>query len=461
MTERLLVQGGTVITLDRELGELAHGDVLVEDGVIVAVAPSVECEDCVRLDARGLAVLPGLVDSHRHLWYTALRGDAMDQVHGSLRADLWPRMALRYTPEDVLNCTRAGVVECLNAGITCVLDWCHIVNTPDHAVAAVDALRSLPIRAVFAYGISMPHKLIEAEQGPQGPVDWTAARALRESSVGVGGELLSMALALQGPEATSFENTVNDIEAAREIGVPMTMHVGIPQGPVPKLGVKRLHDAGLLGPDMNFVHCNALTDEEIGHIAAAGATVTITPMAELALGMGVPPVGRLRRGGVAAALGADAVCSASGDLFDEARTALLTDRLLAAQVLHAQGRAVAAADCFGMSTGEALAAITVDGARACWQLEAAGSLTVGKQADLILLRMRDPNLAPAGDTVATIVGCGHGGNVDTVIVAGRIVKRHGHLQGLDVDAISAGLQATRERLSSVPDEGPDAAALGA
>jgi 5-methylthioadenosine/S-adenosylhomocysteine deaminase len=448
VTERLLVEGGTVITLDRQLGELARGDVLVEDGVIVAVAPSIECEDCVRLDAHEMAVLPGLVDSHRHLWYTALRGDSMDHVHGSLRADLWPRMALRYTPEDVLNCARAGVVECLDAGITCVLDWCHIVNTPEHAVAAVDALRSLPIRAVFAYGISMRHKLIEAEQGPQQPVDWTAARALRESSVAVGGKLLSMALALQGPEATNWENTVSDVAAAREIGIPMTMHVGIPQGPAPKLGVKRLHDAGLLGPDMNFVHCNALTDEEIDHIAASGATVTITPMAELALGMGVPPVGRFRRAGVPAALGADAVCSASGDLFDEARTALLSDRLLTAQAVHAQGKAVSAGDPFGITTSEALASITVDGARACWQLDAAGSLTPGKSADLIMLRTRDPNLAPTGDSVATIVGCAHSGNVDTVIVAGRIVKRHGRLQGLELDSISAGLAATRERLSA-------------
>lgn len=448
MRGRLLIRHGVVVSPDDDLSAPQVRDVLVEDGMIAAVEPELAHDDCESIEASGMIVLPGLVDSHRHLWYAAVRADAMDCVHASLRADLWPRMALRYSPQDVFNATRAAAAECLAAGITCVFDWCHIVNTPEHAEAAIEALRSIPIRVVFGYGVSMRRKLDELK-GPQPASLWYHARQLFEFVRKDGGSLLSPALALQGPEATGWENTVADITVAREIGVPMSMHVGIPQGAPSQRGVARLHEAGLLGPDMNFVHCNALDDDEIAWIGESGATATLTPIAELALGMGIPPVARFRRVGTRFGLGADAVCSASGDLFDEARTALLSDRTLSAQAIHARGRPVGAADELGMTTTEALAAITREGARACWLDARTGSIAPGKQADVILIRTADLNLAPATDAVATLVGSAHPGNVDTVIVGGRVVKRHGRLQGIDAEAIVADLQATRARLEAV------------
>ena len=448
MGRRRLIKGGVVVALDDDLRVPEVSDILIEGDTVLAIGRDLDCAECDTLEAAGMIVMPGLVDSHRHLWYSAVRGDAMDRVHASLRRELWPRMALRFTPRDVFNATRAAAVECLTAGITCVFDWCHIINTPEHAEAALAALGSIPIRAVFGYGASMRRKLDELER-PQPPMSWKDAETLFSSDWPRGNRLLSPALALQGPEATSWDNAVADIAVARELGVPMSMHVGIPQGTPSQRGVARLHDAGLLGPDMNFVHCLALDQDEIAWIGESGATATLTPMAEIALGMGIPPVQSFRRGGTGFALGADAVCSASGDLFDEARTALLTDRLLSAQWIQAQERPVGADDDLGMTTGQALRAITREGARACWMSKAAGSIAPGKQADLILLRASDPNLAPAGDTVATVIGGAHAGNVDTVLVAGRIVKRGGRLQGIDTDRVAADLQATRRRLAAV------------
>jgi cytosine/adenosine deaminase-related metal-dependent hydrolase len=259
---------------------------------------------------------------------------------------------------------------------------------------------------------------------------------------------VSIALALQGPEATSWENTVSDIRAARDMGVPVTMHVGIPQGPPPMHGVARLQHAGLLGPDMNFVHCNALTDDEISQIGAAGATATVTPMAELALGLGIPPLGRFKSVGTPVALGADAVSAASGDLFDEARIGLLADRCRAAQTSHASGLTVDTwrAELAVLTTADALAAITIEGARACWQSTVAGSLSPGKRADLILIRGEDPGMFPVGEPVAGIVAGAHAGNVDTVIVAGRTVKRAGQLRGIDLGSIRSELLTMRDRL---------------
>jgi cytosine/adenosine deaminase-related metal-dependent hydrolase len=443
MTSRLLIEHGTVVPFDRTFGEPRRGDVLIEDEAIAAVESVIACDDCERIDATGMLVLPGLVESHRHLWYTPWRGRSMDQSYRELRADVWARLAVRYSPDDVFTSTRAGVAECLDAGITSVLDWCHIVNTPEHAAAAVDALRSMPIHAVFAYGVSIQSRLAELADGPRPPARWDDARGLCGRTAGV-----SFALALQGPEATSWENTVSDIRAARDMGVPITMHIGIPQGPPSMHGVGRLERAGLLGPDMNFVHCNALTEQEISQIGAAGATATITPMAELALGLGIPPLGRFKSLGTPAALGADAVSAASGDLFDEARIGLLADRCLAAQAIHASGLPVDSwlAGSGALTSADALAAITLEGARACWQSAVAGSLTPGKRADLILLGAEDPRLFPVGDPVTTIVAGAHAGNVDTVIVAGRTVKRAGRLQGIDVGSIRSELLTMRDRL---------------
>ncbi|HEY2657236.1 MAG TPA: amidohydrolase family protein [Solirubrobacteraceae bacterium] len=452
MTYRLLIEHGTVVTLDDAFGESRRADVLIEDGTLAAIESVIACDDCERIDATGMLVLPGLVESHRHLWYTPWRGRSMDQSYRELRADMWPGLALRYSPDDVFTATRAGVAECLDAGITSVLDWCHIVNTPEHASAAVDALRSMPINPVFAYGVSMQRKLGELAEGPWPPARWDDARRLASAIDDVGSTGgVSFALALQGPEATSWENTVSDIGAARDMGLPITMHVGIPQGPPPMQGVARLHHAGLLGPDMNFVHCNAITDEEIGQIAAAGATVTVTPMAELVLGLGIPSPGRFKSIGMPVALGADAVSAASGDLFDEARIGLLADRCRAAQAMHANGLPVDiwAAESGVLTTADALAAITTEGARACWQSAVTGSLTRGKRADLILVRAEDQGLFAVGDPVAAIVAGAHAGNVDTVIVAGRTVKRGGQLQGLDLESIRSELVTTRDRLLAV------------
>jgi cytosine/adenosine deaminase-related metal-dependent hydrolase len=227
------------------------------------------------------------------------------------------------------------------------------------------------------------------------------------------------------------------------------MHVGGSQPP-PE-GVRRLSEAGLLGPDMNFAHCCSTTDEELRMMVAAGATATASPTAEMVLGSGTPSSGRMREAGLRLALGADAVAVASGDLFEEARMGLAAERLLRAKEVFAGGANVERVEQMGLSTREALAAVTSGGAHACWLGEEVGSLTPGKRADVILLRTGDLNLFPAGDVAATVVGCATGSNVDTVVLDGRIVKRDGALVGVDVAGIRAAAEAARERVYGATD----------
>jgi cytosine/adenosine deaminase-related metal-dependent hydrolase len=226
----------------------------------------------------------------------------------------------------------------------------------------------------------------------------------------------------------------------------MTMHCGIPEGGPPKRTADRLAQAGELGADMQFVHCCATGDDEFRMLADAGAVAVACPMAELAMGMGEPPVGRMREAGLRPAVGCDAVCTASGDLFDEARTALFSERGRHARWRIAAGDAIADVAQLGMTAREALEAITINAAHACWLGDRVGSLTRGKRGDVILLSADDLNLSPMSNAVGMLVSSAHAANVDTVVVDGRVVRRGGEFVDLDAASIQASLVACRDRV---------------
>ena len=216
------------------------------------------------------------------------------------------------------------------------------------------------------------------------------------------------------------------------------MHVGIRGVARPRRAIARLAGAGLLGPDLQFVHCCTSSAGELRDLAGAGARIAVCPMAEMALGIGVPPTGRARAAELRPALATDAVSSASGDLFDEARLALASERIASASPAGAREPRP--------SAREALAGITLDAARACWLDDLTGSLAVGKRADVVLLRGLDIAAIPGADLHGAIVAAAHGANVDTVIVDGEVVKRDGALVGIDRAAIAAALAESRRRL---------------
>lgn len=433
MNTRLLIRGGAIVSLDARTGTLHTGDLLIENGAIAKIAPRIEAAHAELIEAAGALVMPGLIDAHRHLWYETVRGLAMDCSLAELRRDIWGRLAVRFTPSDVYIATTAAIVDALANGVTTVFDWCHIINTPEHGEEAIRAHLGMPIRSVFAYGTSMTRKLKELEGGGAGGEELARVpeAVLRRPTART-----SFALALQGPEATSLAITRREIAAARAVGLPASVHVGIRDTARPRRAIARLAGAGLLGPDVQFVHCCTSSARELRDLADAGARIAVCPMAEMALGIGVPPTGRARAAGLRPALATDAVSSASGDLFDEARLALASERVaspIGAEQLRPSAR-------------EALEGITLDAARACWLDEHTGSLAVGKRADVVLLRGLDIAATPAAGLHGVIVASAHGANVDTVIVDGEIVKRDGELVGIDRAAIAAALAESRARL---------------
>lgn len=264
------------------------------------------------LDATGKIVLPGLVDTHRHLWQTALRQLAADWTLGQYIDHMLLALGPRFCPDDVYVAELLGALEAVDAGITTVMDWANIMRSPGHADEALRGLADSGVRAVFGYG------------NPGGPpTDWYQRDVARvaESTSG----LVGFALAAMGPEFGSIEDTVTDLKLARELGVRTSLHVG-----VGLLGEQRsiteLHRRGLLGPDLIYVHCNTCTDAELRLIAETGGHTSISPRVEMQMGHGYPATGRLCAAGVTPSLSVDVVSGVGGSLFAEMRGTLEAER---------------------------------------------------------------------------------------------------------------------------------------
>jgi 5-methylthioadenosine/S-adenosylhomocysteine deaminase len=452
MANKILITGGAVISVDPSIGELRNGDVLIEDDKIVEVGHSIDAGDCETIDATGMIVMPGLVDSHRHFWQTGTRSDSVDQVFWDLVASQWPKIAAHYAAEDVYASVIAGAADAVNAGVTSVLDWCHVVNTPEHAEENLRALREIGIRSLFLYGASMSRKLQEYEGHTEHEDSWAPARRMRESDFSSDGGLLTFGLAIQGPDVTTMEITADDLAAARELGVPAGIHIGAPEGGEPHYSMKRMHEAGLLGPDINFSHCCNNTDEELRMVADSGGKLVACPTLDVMFGMGNPATGRIRDAGARPGLGVDSVIASSGSLFDEMRAALLYERMKNAQhVYDTESRDVKQVDELRFTTREALEAATIGSAGAIWLDDKVGSLTPGKQADVILLRGTDLNLTPVSDLIGAVVSSAHNGNVDTVLIAGKVMKRDGKLTTIDTKRVNQLITEARDRLYGYDD----------
>jgi cytosine/adenosine deaminase-related metal-dependent hydrolase len=254
---------------------------------------------------------------------------------------------------------------------------------------------------------------------------------------------LHMGMALRGPCFTTAARNAEDFAFARQLGLPISVHVGM-AGTSDALTT--LQRDGLLGNDVNYVHGNMLTDEEFDLIASSHGTLSITPSTDMLMQFGTfPPTGPALQRAIPAGFGVDTVCSAGTDLFSEMRLALAAERSRANAAALARGEQVATV---ALHQRDMLRLATLDGARV-WNLDdQVGSITPGKQADLAIIDLRSPHLDGFGDPVAVMVLGAGPADVETVIVGGDIVKRHGRLVGTHVDRARQLMSETRDRLRS-------------
>lgn len=435
--KRILIHGATILTLDPKIGDL-RGDILIEGSRIVAVSPSIPAEDAETIPAQRMIALPGFVDSHRHTWQSLLRGAAIDWTLAQYFAGIRGVMGRLYTPDDMYVANHIGALEALDAGITTLYDWSHNNNTPDHADEAVRGLKDAGLRAVFGYGNANDEWIPPSTL----PTNFSDVERVRRSHFSSDDQLVTMAFAARGPQFTTLDITADEFRRARDLGLRITVHVGDGIWGTTR-PVVQLASRGLLGDDITYVHCNTLTDEDFRQIGDSGATASISPEVELQMGHGFLATVKLLGVGVRPSLSIDIVTSIAGDMFGAMRMLLAGTRAVVNDAALRERRIV---DPLPLMSRDVLEFATVQGARACGLEAKAGSLTPGKAADIVLLDTDSLNLIPMNNPKGVVVECAHVGNVDTVIVGGRIVKRDKRLLGIDLQQLRTRVDAARDGL---------------
>lgn len=430
--EYTLVRGGRVLTLDPQLGELARGDVLILDGQIVEVSGQVDMPGPgVIIEAENMLVTPGLIDNHRHLWVTLLRGFSADHTFLDYFGQVLLTVSPRLTTNDVYLGCLLGAFEALNTGVTTILDWNHGTNTRDHALSAVTALRDSGIRAVFGY--SSPAADSVRSDAPPTVADLDAVQSVLQSD-----PLVGLAVATRNPEsadAAGLQRITDDIVQARQRGVPVTLHTGFGTG---QSAPQWLSTQGLLGPETTLVHGNSFTPSELDLVAAAGSRLSVSPDTELQMGLGAPALRAMLDAGLDPTVSVDVVAAAAGDLRTQLRLLLQTQRMRD----HAAGQGGPLLSWDGTLpyvTGNAAASLGLEG-----QI---GRLAPGWQADVVLIDLDDPGVAPVGSAVTTTLTA-PASAIDTVLVAGQVVKQGGQLTVGDLGWLRSSAEQARARLLS-------------
>lgn len=430
MTKKLLIHDATIVSMDESIGTLNTGAILIEGDRIVEVGPEISVDEAEKLDASGMIACPGFVDAHRHVWQSVLYMLGANDDLNSYFANVPKKLAPAFDPDDLHFANRYGAIQALDAGVTTLFDWCHVLHTPEHTDAAIAGLKAANIRAVFGYGFPNTEPAWSMNSERNVPDD---IRRVRKDVLNSSDALVTMAMAIRGPEQSIIEVTTHDIGVGRDLGLKISSHVGNGAFGLPYKSIERMFSRGLLGPDIQFVHCNSLTDESIWKIADSGGTMAATPSVELQMQFGYPATTRFLAQGIRAGIGADVVTSTDYGLGTQMRATYQAARL---QALECGTPSI--------DTTDVLKFATIDGARSIGLEAKIGSLTPGKYADVVLVQPTDFELF--NDPVAYIVLCSGRENIDTVLVNGKVLKQHKMLQDIDYSEMANSAQHVRNKI---------------
>jgi cytosine/adenosine deaminase-related metal-dependent hydrolase len=436
----IVFRNATVLTMDTP-GVLENADVLVTGDTIAEVGRALTAPDAaVEVDASGGILMPGMVDTHRHMWQTALRGLGADWTLTQYFVFYYLSWGKIFRPEDIAAGNLLSAVEALDAGVTTTVDWSHGLQTVDHGEAALAALRSVPGRFVLAYG-----NLLGA------PWEWTNSpefRAFVERNRPNSDDLVGLQLAFDVTGDPAFPEKPA-FEAARELGLPVTTHAGV-WGATNDVGIGQMWDGGFMTPDVTYVHAATLTEDSYQRIAASGGSASVSTESEQSAGQGYPPSWELRKHGIGVSLSMDTSVWWSADLFSAMRATLSADRSREHLEAHAKGETVVHNQ---LRAKDVAHWATVGGAKALGLDGRIGTVTAGKKADLVLIKNDDsPALYPLVHPYGSLVFQAGRGDVHTVLVNGRIVKHEHRLVGVDLQAAKDAVAATLEHARSTMGE---------
>jgi 5-methylthioadenosine/S-adenosylhomocysteine deaminase len=441
---RYVIRGGYVMSMDPLVGDFIQADVLVEGKAIRAVGPHLHAAGAGVIDARGRIVMPGFVDTHHHQFETALRSFL---ANGVLLPDGTPSAVINYfeyilqkfapvyRPRDVYISELFGSLSQLDAGVTTTHDISQIHHSPEHSDAAITGLMEAGRRAAFGYFESAG-----AVPGNRYPDD---ARRLRQQFFSSDDQLVTM---LMGGEIylPGFKRAW---AIGRELELQVAAHIVAPFGMRPTFDA--LAAANQFGPDNLFVHMTGMSDMAWQKVKDAGAAVSLAVPIEMNMRHGMPPILKTLSLGMQPSLGVDVECTLTADFFTQMRATMTLQRALVNQMILEPQRGVGDGRTPPdtpalLTTQDVLRFATVNGAQALQLDRKVGSLTPGKEADIILLDAEALNVAPLNNVPGAVVSLMERSNVETVIVAGKVRKWKGRLLDVDLRRLRRELEASRD-----------------
>jgi len=431
----VLFRNGMVLTMDDNHRVLPNADVLVVGDRIAEVGVGLAAPDgAIEVDATGGILMPGMIDTHRHMWQTAMRGYGADWTLTQYFVWYYLESGKLFRPEDIYAGNLLSAIESIDAGVTTTVDWSHGLQTTQHADAAVDALEAVPGRFVLAYGNIQ-----------QGPWEWSASDGFRDfvnRRISSGNDMLGFQMAFDVTGDPSFPEKAA-FEVARELGVPVTTHAGV-WGATNDDGVRLMYENGFMTPQTIYVHAATLTNDSYHRIAATGGSVSVATESEQSAGQGYPSSWTLRDHDIPVSLSMDTSVWWSGDLFSAMRTTLGADRSREHFEAHSRAETVTQ---LHLRAEQVVDWATRGGSRALGLDDKVGSLEAGKKADIVLIKNDDsPVMFPILNPYGHVAFQAQRGDVDTVMINGRIVKRDRKLVGIDLGAARRKIDATVDYL---------------
>ncbi|KIW68213.1 hypothetical protein PV04_04173 [Phialophora macrospora] len=439
MGGKYYIQNGTVVSVDPSIGVVHNCDVLISDHTITDVGPNLSAKatpEHVFIDATDAIISPGFIDTHRHAWQTQLRTVTSDHVLSGYFLYIRSIYGSCYGVNDAYLGNYCGALESIDNGITALVDHSHIMNSPEHADAAVKGLRDAKIRGVFCYGLyanpPWPGSVMDLDRETKTP-EWRFEDAKRVRSAHFKDkqdptDLLRFGFAPAEIERNGIDDAAREVAFGRALGAAViTGHIAMDQYDRGLHLVRHFEERNLLGPDLLFSHAASLHDDELEAVARRGVSLSSTPDTELQMGMGHPVAFRAQKKGCTASLGCDVVCNNPADMFQQMRLLLQAQRHQEHHELPGWGPP----QDISRRCEEILEMATMGGARAVGLKDVVGSISPGKRADVLITRCNSTRLAPVLDPVAALVLYANASDIDTVFIDGEVVKQDGKLAGVD------------------------------
>jgi cytosine/adenosine deaminase-related metal-dependent hydrolase len=445
---RYLIRGGAVMSMDPKVGDFDKADVLVEGKKIVAVGRNLNAWGVPVINAEGRIVMPGFIDTHHHLFETALRsfladGLLFDGLDANTTQNYFQKILLtfapQYRPQDVYTSTLFGSLSQIDCGVTTVFDISQIHHSPAHSEASIRALRDSDRRAVFGYFESAG-----PVAGNQYPAD---ARRIKQKHFSSNDQLVTMMMGgeiyLPGYEAAW--------KLGRELGLPVAAHIVGTFGMRPTLDLLAQNkggDSGTLGigSDNFFVHMTGMSDLAWQRVKDAGVAVSLAVPIEMNMAHGTPPILKAQSLGIRPSLSSDVECTLTADMFTQMRTAMALQRMFVNANKLGETNMPPTPNLPLLTARDVLGFGTINGARDLRLERKTGSLTPGKEADIVILDAEAINVAPLNHVPGAVVSLMDRSNVETVIIAGKVRKWKGTLLDVNLSRLRRDLENSRDYL---------------